>query len=220
MTLSEMIQQARVLSDDLVEPHLVSRTKYVVWANQAEREACRRSRALLDSTTTAICQIALVNGTPTYALDARILFVRRVKLTDVSVPLGRVSRKTLDEGRPGWEDETGQPTHYVPDMGTGLLRPYPTPDASYTANLVVVRLPLADMEDGDDEPELPARSHDGLVDWMLHRAYSMPDSEIYSPKKSAEHEARFIAEFGKRSSAQDEIWIEREHGYEQDEGIY
>lgn len=221
MTLNDLIKQARTLCDDLVGPdYLTSRAKFVVWANEAVNEAARRSRAILDSSTAAICQVTLSAGTPTYDLDSRILFVRRIKLTGHAVPLGRVSRKTLDEQRAGWEDETGLPTHFVPDMDTKKLRPYPTPDGTYTANLTVVRLPLADMVDGEDQPELPSHMHWGLVHWMLFRAYSVVDSQVYSPKSAEMYEQRFISEFGQRSSGQDEIWIEREHGYEPDEGIY
>lgn len=220
MTLNEIIKQARTLSDDLVDPGKISRATWIIYANEAQEEACRRSRPLLDSTTAEICQVALTSSDTVYDLDSRILFVRRVKLSTNAVPLQRVSRKTLDQQRAGWESETGEPIAYVPDMDTNKLRPYPSPDGNYTANLVVVRLPLVSMAEGDDEPELPARMHKGLVDWMLHRAYSTVDGELYNPKKADYHEARFVAEFGQRSTAQDEIWIEREHGYEPDEGIY
>lgn len=220
MTLNDLIRQARTLSDDLREPYRVSRANWVIYANEAQEEACRRARLIMDSTTAEICQVALADATATYALDSRILFVRRVKLTGQSIPLKRVSHKTLDRFRPGWEDETGMPEAYVPDMDTGLLRPYPTPDGAYTANLLVVRLPLVSMADGDNVPEIRGSAHKTLVDWMLHRAYSVVDSELYNPKKADMHLAVFEQEFGRKSSTQDESWIEREHGYEEDEGIY
>jgi len=220
MTLSEMIKLARRRSDDLVEDYRISKAEYFDFANEAQDEACRRSRLILDSTTAAICQIALVSGTATYNLDDRVLFVRRVKLSTITPVLARVSRKTLDVGAPDWETETGQPRGYVPDMEDGVLRPYPTPDASYTAKLTVVRMPLVSMTDGDEEPEIRSRHHRMLVEWMLYRAYSKEDSEIYSPKKASECLAMFESEFGRRSTAQDESWIEREHGYETDEGVY
>lgn len=220
MNLTTIVKRVRELSDDLVEPYLTSRAKIVLWANEAENEACRRSRAIIDSTTAAVCDVAFTDGTPTYALDSRVIFVRRVKLEGEAVPLRPVSRKELDQARPGWEDETGQPTHLVRDMDTGLLRPYPTPDGDYTAHMTVIRLPLAEMVEGEDEPEIHARHHWGMLDWILHRVYGVPDSDLYNPKKSEQHLAVFEANFGRRSTAQDEIWIEREHDFDADDGIY
>lgn len=220
MTLNDLIKQARTLSDDTQEPYRVSRANWVIYANEAQEEACRRARLLIDSTTAEICQIALTSGTTTYALDPRVIFVRRIKLTGGTIPLKRASYKDLDRARPGWEDETGLPEAWVPDMDTGVLRPYPAPDGDYTANLTVVRLPLVSMADGDDTPEIRASAHRGLVHWMLHRAYSTIDSELYSPKKAEMHLADFEQEFGRKSTTQDEVWIEREHGQEENEGIY
>lgn len=221
MNLTQLIKVARQRLDDLsATPYLWSRAELVEYANDAEREACRRARLIVDSTTAAICQIALVSGTDTYALDDRVIFIKRVKLTGHVTPLGRAHSADLDEQRPGWEDDTGVPLAYVPNMDTNTFRPYPSPDASYTANLTVIRTPLAEMADGDDEPEIPGRYHLGLVHWMVHRAYSKHDSQTLNPKAAAEAADMFEAEFGKRSSAQDEAWIAREHGYTPEEGVY
>lgn len=220
MTLSELIKIARRRSDDLVEAYKISKAEYYDFANEAVEEACRRSRLIVDSTTAEICQVALTSGTATYALDARVMFVRRVSLSGVVPALSPVSYKTLDKCAPDWQTETGQPRGWIKDFDTGMLRPYPTPDADYTANLMVVRLPLEVMQDGDAVPEIHARFHRQLVEWMLYRAYSKEDSEIYSPNQAEKCLAAFEREFGQRSSAQDEVWIEREHGYTEDEGYY
>lgn len=220
MTLSELIKIARRRSDDLVTTYRISKAEYFEFANEAVEQACRRSRLIVDSTTAAICQITLANGTTTYALDPRVIFVRRVSLSGIVPALSPVSYKTLDRQAPDWQTETGQPRGFIKDFDTGLFRPYPSPDAAYTANLTVVRLPLAEMEDGDESPEIHARFHRQLVEWMLYRAYSKEDSEIYSPKKAEQCLAAFEREFGALSSAQDEVWIEREHGYTEDEGVY
>lgn len=220
MNLGELIKAAAARADDLVAGKLWSRSEWTEYANDAQREACRRARLLIDSTTADICTLTLQAGTPTYALDPRIIFVRRVKLDDVPVPLVRVSYKDLDKGSPGWEAYTGRPRGYVPDMDDNLFRPYPAPDGDYTARLTVIRDPLADMAEGEDVPEIRARYHLSLVFWMLYRAYMKHDSEAYDPKTAASNLDLFEAEFGKKSTAQDEAWIAREHGYIEDEGIY
>jgi len=220
MLLSELISAARYRADDRVAPYLWSSAEWIEYANDAEREACRRARLITDSTTAAICQLTLVNATETYALDSRIQFIKRVKISSSTIPLKPASMLDLDEQRPGWQDETGDPQLYVTDMDQALFRPYPTPTAAATVTMTVLRDPLVDMEDGDDTPEIASRYHLGLVHWMMFRAYSKEDTQTYSPKAADRAAALFEAEFGPKSSAQNEAWIRTHHGFMQDEGVY
>lgn len=221
MTLADLISNARARSVDTAVPYFVSDAQWTAFANDAEREACRRARLIVDSTTPEICQLALTTGTQTYALDPRIIFIRRVRVLTVPRPLTRASYKDLDQRGADWEDETGEPCAFVPDIGTALFRPYPTPSADYTAKLTVVRTPLVDMVDDIDTPEINPRFHDSLIYWMLFRFYSIDDSELNDPKKAADNLALFEQEFGKKSTAIDEEWIEREYGYTgTEEGVF
>jgi hypothetical protein len=69
--------------------------------------------------------------------------------------------------------------------------------------------------------EVEERHQDKLVDWMLYRELSMRDKEEkYDTKAAQDHLDVFESEFGKRSSAIDETWIARQHGYDQDEGLF
>ena len=79
---------------------------------------------------------------------------------------------------------------------------------------------MPDIFADTDEPEIRPHLHPSLVYWMLHLAYLKQDSETMDEKKAAFNEARFTSEFGPPSRAIDENWIEREHGYVEDEGIY
>lgn len=210
MRLNDLIQIFRAEVDDAVTPYLWSDDELIEYANDAELEACRRSRLIVDSSTAAICQIAVVAGTATYALDPRVLFVRRARLTGL-LPLKRKNMQDMDIQYPGWEDAAaGTPSAFIPDFETGKIRLYPTPDAAATLNLMVVRDPLAEMNDDSDTPEIAARYHRSLRFWMMHRAYLKKDADANDPKKAAESLALFEQEFGKKSSALDETWIERE----------
>lgn len=221
MTLSDLIEQARIRADDTVSTaYLWTDAEWKRYANEAEREACRRARLIVDSTTVSVCRVTLAAGTKTYSLDPRVIFIRRAKLSGVAVPLRRVSYRDLDRSVPGWEDETGEPMAHVPDMDTGKFRPYPAPTAAGTVTLTVVRLPLCDMVQDEDEPEINDRYHESLIHWMLYRAYSKQDAETKDAQKAAENLALFEQEFGKKSSAIDEEWIEREHGYTDEEGVF
>ncbi len=220
MNLEQIIAAARDRLDDNQEPYLWSDGELARFANDGEREACRRARLIIDSTTAEICQIALTDSEVNYELDSRILFIRRAKLAGRSPVLKRHSYKTLDRERPGWEAETGEPESYVPDQTTGQFRPYPSPDTAGTVALTVIRLPLDDMTDDSDEPEIKPHLHESMGYWIDYRAYSKQDAETKNDDKAAAALSMFEQEFGKKSTAIDEMWIEREHGYEEDEGIY
>lgn len=220
MNLETLKTTLRRRLDDLQAPYLWSDEDLTEFANDAEREACRRSRLISDSTTAEIVSISLTAGASTYDLDQRILFIKRVKVSGISTPLRRASFKDLDRGIPGWEDETGDPQAYVPDMDEDKLRVYPIPTAAATATLTVIRLPLDDMVNDSDTPEIKPRYHDSLIYWMEYRAYSKHDAETQDRKKAETALEMFEREFGKKSSAIDEAWIAREHGYTEDEGVY
>jgi hypothetical protein len=220
MNLETLKTTVRRRLDDLQAPYLWSNEDLAEYANDAEREACRRARLIVDSTTAEIVSISLGVGASTYDLDQRILFIKRVKVSDISTPLRRVSFRDLDRSAPGWEDETGTPQAYVPDMDEDKLRVYPIPTAAATATLTVNRLPLEDMANDTDTPEIKPRYHDSLVYWMEYRAYSKQDAETRDDQKAAKALSMFEQEFGKKSSAIDEAWIAREHGYTDEEGVY
>jgi hypothetical protein len=52
-----------------------------------------------------------------------------------------------------------------------------------------------------ESPEIDVQYHLGLVDWMLHRAYSKQDSETLDKGKAKEHLERFTKRFGERPAA-------------------
>lgn len=219
MKLAEMIQIARIASDDTVAPFLWSDAEWRAYANQAQCEACRRARLIVDSSTQDVTEIALVAGTASYDLDSRVLFIRRAKLNGRSATLKRISYQDLDAAHPEWEDASGEPSHYVPDFDA-KFRPYPTPDVDGLVRLTVIRLPLADMAGDADAPEIAPHYHDGLINWMLYRAFSKPDTETLDKTKVATMLEAFEDEFGKRSTAQDEAWLQREHDFLANEGNY
>jgi hypothetical protein len=69
-------------------------------------------------------------------------------------------------------------------------------------------------------PEIPARYHMSLVNWMLFRAFGKQDAETNDPVKAATAEKEFEAEFGKKSSAIDEKYIEDNYGYDGYDGVF
>lgn len=223
MTLGDLITAVRGRVDDIAAPPLCSDDLFILYANDAENEACRRARLLLDSTTTAVCSIAIVANTVSYTRHPSIVFIRRAKWTAVDgevTILRPVSTRDLDKMDGRWETNINRPQGFVIDTTTGQFRPWPTPNVAGTVALTVIRTPLVPMALDGDTPEIPARFHAGLENWMRKRYYDMQDAEIRDPKKATEAEADFDREFGKKSSAIDETWLQREAELFEDEGNF
>lgn len=212
MKVGDIFSEWRAEVDDAVEPYLWSREEAMGYLNDAQNEACRRTRALVDSSTAATCSLSVTLASGgLVALDPRVLFVRKARIA-TQRPMRRMNMQDMEAMDPFWQDATAvtYPTHFITDFETGKLRFHPPPNATVTVALTVVRDPLVDVNDDEDTPEIAARYHRSLRHWMSHRAYLKPDEETYKPQKAAEALALFEQEFGKRSSAIDEMWIQRE----------
>jgi hypothetical protein len=219
MKLKELIEEARERTGDLTEDYKCSDVRFTRFANQAQREACRRSRLLVDSTTESICEIELAANTGVYDLDSRVLFVRRAIVAGQTRPLARMHHKDMDARGTEWMTETGaEVLAWVVGLDTRKLRLYPIPTAAAVVTLTVCRLPLDDLEAKDDEPEIEERLHDSLVDWMVYRYYDTADTEMRNPGKAAEALAAFEREFGPPATAIEEQWAAEHYGFQPDDG--
>lgn len=235
MTLQEIITYFRGLAQDDVAPYLWSDSLLSTFANEAQIEAAIRSRLLRDSTS-AVTQYDVDAGDTSITLDPRVVFVLGVRLLSKTQPLAKIHAKDLDRLAPGWRSEAvGDTIAYCSDEETGVLyfhRPFAAAD---TVQLTVIREPLVAMALSVDtvngtstthvsdavDPEIRVRHQIKLVDWMLHRALNMRDiEEKYDPEAAMFHLKEFEAAFGKRTSAQDEEWIERENRYDDADGVY
>lgn len=220
MKLSELLELTRVEIDDTEAPYLWSDAELIDAAADAENEACRRARLIIDSSTAAICQISVTAASNLYALDDRVLFVRRAKMGLEDSPLCRASYRDMDANMLGWESHTGTPTHYITDYETGKIRLYPTPVAADTLSMTVVRLPLVQLSDPELDPEIKPHYHRSLRFWMMYRAYSKQDVDAHDDKRAADNLALFEQEFGPKSRAIDEEWIEREQATDPFDGTF
>lgn len=210
MKAGEIIAEWRDEVDDAVEPFLWSDAEALRYLNEAQNEACRRTRALVDSSTTAVCSLS-VGTSGLVALDSRVLFVRKARIAG-QLPMRRMNMQDMEAYDPYWADAsaTTYPAFFIPDFETGKLKFHPPPSATVTVLLTVVRDPLVPIPNVDTAPEINARHHRQLKHWMSHRAYLKPDKETFDAGKAKEALELFEQEFGPRSSAIDEMWIQRE----------
>lgn len=85
MNLSDLITAYRDEARDTAKPPFVSDATARRYANQAESEACRRARLLIDSTS-EFCEIEFSAGESVIELDSRIISIRRPHDTVVQYP--------------------------------------------------------------------------------------------------------------------------------------
>lgn len=221
MKRGKLRELSRELLGDTKLPYLWSDIELNAHINEAEAEACRRARLLVDSSTAAICTITVTIDTAEFALDPRVVMVRRAKLASQTTPLVKKTMASLDEEAPGWQDDVAStPGYCYFDAGSTNIGIYPKADTADTMKLTVVRVPLAEMNDDEDIPEIPERYHYSLLHWVLHRAYLKRDAETRDDKASLEALALFEAEFGKRRSAEVERFEMEHEGYDMDNGAY
>ena len=69
-------------------------------------------------------------------------------------------------------------------------------------------------------PEIAPRYHYGIVQWMLWRAFGKQDSQTNDPDRAAKALVAFEAEFGKKSSALDETYINEQQLYDEFDGAF
>lgn len=205
MNLGDLIEAYRDEAHDHATPPFCSDDELVRYANEGQVEAARRAFLLTDSTS-PMCTVAYAANDATVALDPRIIEVREAFIG--TEPVCLVSGKQMARFMPAWRMDTlrGQPTRLIYGVDTGKLHLHPRPAASGSIALTVYRLPLVALDDDSDEPEIRAEWHQGIVNWMLYRAYSRRDSDRYEPTLAAESLARFEEEFGKKHGARNEEW--------------
>lgn len=216
MDLKELRRRFRVEAGDSVQPYFTSDEDVDAWLNDAVHEACIRGRLLHEAEDATICRIEITAGQAQYPLDPRIY-----ELTHLRFNLGhgqcerevKLSSEEILSHRyhSNWRTRIGDPEHAI-QSDTGL-RLVPRPEQDGTLIIEGYRLPLVNMVEDTDQPEINQAHHAHLVQWALHKAFSIPDTEFMDPNRAAIAEAKFIDYFGDRpdSNLRREVREDFEH---------
>lgn len=188
-------------TQDKVEPYFFEQPDVARWLIEAEQEACIRGRLLHESSRDAVCLIDITVGEASYPLHAVVYEIDRLGLREPGCPERRevrlVSREWLDDNHSGWRDRSGLPQFAI--QNDTDIRLVPTPNAPGTLSLECYRLPLRGLTtDKLSKPEIHQAHHRHLVNWALHRAFSVPDSETLDLGRADVALAAFTAYFGDR----------------------
>jgi len=196
MTLQDLIARFRVLAADKAQPPLWSDAEVTMWLNDAQRQACIRGRLIREDENKAVCLISMQEGKQTYKLHPKVYEIINLRFVGASRarPAVIVSREWLDNERPSWRDDNYPPELVIQDDTT--IRIVGSAVVGEVLQLECYRLPLEDMVQGDDEPEIHEAHHEHLVQWALHKAFSVVDADGFDARRSAQAEDEFTRYFG------------------------
>lgn len=171
MTLGELVAHLRhSILRDTARKGLWSDEELVRYLNEAQNLFARRTHQLADDTST-FTFLDTEEGTATYALDDRIVFVSEIRHEDGTLLLDRTRKQAA------CRQGEGRPMIYTLGAAHKFMRFWPTPDGVYTLDLLVARKPLEQMVADDDEPEIEEDYHLTLCDWAAYRALRNNDPE-------------------------------------------
>lgn len=196
MNLGDLKDEFRIRAQDTKKPYLCPDPELDRWFNEAESEAAVRALLVRDSD-----EITIAIGDTTLDLPSGLFDIQYAELRaedGTAYEMAPSSRRELDKLRPGWRTRSDIPREYIHDDKSLTLGA--VADAAYTLYIEFFRAPVG-MDDDESEPEINESHHLNLVDWVLFRAFSKPDTDMFDPARSREAEAAFVSYFGKRSNA-------------------
>lgn len=197
MTLEDLIRRFRVAASDAVQPYLFADEDVTDWLNDAQEQACVRGRLLREDSDTELTRISLTVGTTTYQLHEQVYEIIALNLIQAAggdpVPLSIKSREWLDTNMPRWRYADWPAKHVIQDETS--IRVVGTFLAGDRIDIECYRLPQQVAND-TDEPEIHRSHHVHLIDWALHRAFSIPDAEVFDASRAEKAEKAFTAYFG------------------------
>lgn len=197
MELRELIRRFRVESNDKVVPYFIEDEDVIAWLNDAVNEACIRGRLLHESNVS----ISVQDTKSIYSLSKSIYEITRICFIanngEQSNFLKLVSTGELDRIYCNdWVNKKGRPEYAV--QTDTKIRLVPQPDSNGVLQIEGYRVPLNLMSSDSDEPEINSIHHVYLIQWVLHKAFSVVDAEFFDPNRAAIAEQAFTDYFGIR----------------------
>lgn len=206
MTLADLIRRFRTLAKDVAQPYRAEDEDVIDWLNDAQAQACVRGRLLVAEGDAGLCHIPLTMGQTAYQLHRAVYELIHLQLrsaTGCTRPVVLKSREWLEAEVQGWRNYP-RPVCMAIQTDTGLRMVGQVEDGD-VLELEGYRLPMdsmaapADPEDPQavwPSPEIHEAHHEHLVQWALHKAFSVPDSELFDPERSVLSERAFTDYFG------------------------
>ena len=202
MESHELLNAFRCDVVDDVEPYLWSDGEVYNYINDAYYMFVRLTGGIPDGTSAAT-QLTATTGQATTPIDSSIMRVRTARnTTSNNRPLKIINIQDiddlLDEDYGQWLslsqiDEIGRPEYMVIGEEEGYVRWVRVPDADYTIQLVVERLPLIPIKGGKQRfTGVREEHHYHLLKWVRHLAYRKQDADTFNLIKSDQERNDFF----------------------------
>lgn len=188
---------------DPVAPYLWSDAEAYSFADDAQKMFCRYVGGIGDSTNAGVTQIVCAIATPTVVLSPLILKIRGAYNVADGKPVTVLNYENMEKFGMRWDAVPGTVKALVTGMDDNKVRPWPLPSVAMTVQLVVDRLPLADITGAGQAIEIDTHHHRSLLMHMKSRAYEKQDAETFDKSKSKEFDEKFQAYCGKAKLEQE-----------------
>jgi len=207
MNLGELLSEVRSQLDDVIDDYddsdaLWKDAELIRYINEAQREVAIRAECLFDSSTSSVSEIAIQKDVDNYPISNLILHIKSVFLDSDNCVLSRVDACDIL-----WsckDKRQGVPRKYTLDKEVGKIYFDSIPQEVDTARLIVSRLPLDDLASDSDVPEIHAKYHFKMLEWVKYLAYGKHDSEMYDPNSRELAMRNFFEYFGSSTDAQEQ----------------
>lgn len=200
MTVEEIINRVRGITDDTVSPYLWSNADIVSYLNSVIEHICIETHLLIDAATESCCKITLTKDQADYALHASVIHVINAIVEGQSDFIYKKDMSYLNREFPTWRsDDSSTPLIYVLDKMSEYISLYPAPDENGVLWLTVSRFPLtslsisepAQQSELDAVPGIPVRHHDKVINGILYWCYEKRDEDTYNPQLSSSYKAKY-----------------------------
>lgn len=194
MNAAEVVDQFRMEVNDVDLPPLWSDTEAYAYLNDAQVMFCRLTGGLADASTVEVTRLPVVVNRSSVPLSDKILKVRHAFRVSDGLPLTVANYEDLLTLGLRLDGRTGPVAYVIIGMDKGKALLYPKPSVVDAVQLIVDRLPLANITEDDSEAEfeIDEQHHEHLTVWMRHRAYSKQDAQTYDKTKSATFKSEFM----------------------------
>ena len=204
MTPLETLAEWRSQVADEDTPYLWSDDQAFRYLIDAQDKFVEWTGGILDSTTAALTDLALIANSPWAAFSPYVLrFLDRGRLLTAKRDVKFASKsdieqiKVRDYGQ--WmplsfdDADVGEVMYAITGLDENKVRLVRVPAVNDTLRTTVYRLPFPRIADWDDPLEIPEENHLDLILWMKHRAYGKHDAETYDKALAKESKEDFKA---------------------------
>lgn len=190
------------------------------YINRVYRTIARETKCIKDAITPEVCQISVAprdwttltatdgmdyiwvndsnswlyhqNVSPhIFPLHPAIIQIDEIKWTTAQWRLTKVSVSKW-QVNPWWEQVVGLSTEYATDLSSNTIALNFRNSIADTLRLQVSRLPLVDLINDSDIPEIRTQYHDFMINGILMWMYSKQDAEAFDMEKRDRYESRFL----------------------------